>query len=248
VAELIVAVPDMHVPYHHKGAVRALWRMIGDVQPDRVVILGDYLDMKAPARWSKGLAAEFAGDVKKEAEEGRHVLAELRRAYSGPVDYIEGNHERRLSAYISRYAPALNGLVPKVRDLLTLNDLGVVVREQPYQIAPGVVAIHGEKLSSTQSAAGQSAFKERMRHGKSVIQGHTHRLGIGYDTADRTRFWLECGWLGDIRKADYLSFKGLANWQMGFGVIVRDRQHVSPSPVPVRPDGSFVFERREYRP
>lgn len=245
-AELVVCIPDVHVPYQHPRAMRAITKMIGDVQPDRVIQLGDFLDMKAPARWSRGLAAEYMAGVDREAAEGFRVLSDVRAVYKGPIDFLRGNHEARLENYIRTHAPALNGIVPKVADLLRFDDLGVVQREQPYRLAPGVVSIHGEKLASSQSGAGQSAYKERVRHGQSVVQGHSHRLGVGYDTADRTRFWLECGWLGDIRKADYLSF-GTANWQMGFGYLIVDGSHVSPVPVPVRNDGSFYFERKEYR-
>jgi len=246
-AELIVCIPDVHVPYQHPRAIRAVTAMIGAVKPDRVIQLGDFLDMKAPARWSRGNQAEYMAGVEKEAAEGVRVLSEIRSVYDGPFDYITGNHEARLSAYIHQYAPALNGVVPTLGQLLRLDEMGIKRREQPFKVAPGVVAIHGVKLSSTQGAAGQSAFKERVRHGKSVVQGHTHRLGVGFDTADRTRFWLECGWLGDIRKADYLSFTGLANWQMGFAALIADGSHITPIPVPVRNDGSFYFERKEYR-
>jgi hypothetical protein len=66
-----------------------------------------------------------------------------------------------------------------------------------------------------------SARKEMLRHNKSIVQGHTHRLGVIYETTDRTRFALEAGWLGDIRKATYLDFPGVANWQSGFGYFYR---------------------------
>jgi hypothetical protein len=246
-AELTVCIPDVHAPYQHPRAMRALTKYIGDIQPDRVIQLGDFLDMLAPARWSRGQAAEYAAGVQKEAAAGHQLLAAIRAVYDGPFDYILGNHENRLNAYVTAHAPALNGIVPQVRDLLRLDDLGVVQREQPYLIAPGTVAIHGDKLSSAQNGAGQSAFKERVRHGKSIVQGHTHRLGVGYDTADRTRFWLECGWLGDIRKAGYLSFAGVANWQMGFAYLITDGAHVTPVPVPMKSDGSFYIGRQEYK-
>lgn len=247
-SQLIVCIPDVHVPYHHPRALRALTKMIGDVQPDRVIQLGDFLDMLAPARWSRGLVQEYAAGVDHEARVGREALGDIRAVYKGPMEILDGNHEDRLHAYIRSHAPALAGIVPNTRELLKLDDLGIEQVKQPHKLAQGTLAIHGKALSSTQSSAGQSAFKERVRHGQSIVQGHTHRLGLGYDTADRTRFWMECGWLGNIRTAgSYLAFKGVANWQIGFGYLVLDGSHVTPHIVPMRPDGSFTFERREYR-
>lgn len=246
-AELIVCIPDVHAPYHHPRAWRAVTSMVKAVRPDRVVQLGDFLDMLAPARWSRGLAAEYAAGVRHEARTGRALLAELRKAFHGPLDMIEGNHEARLRAYVQQHAPALAGLVPTIPELLDLADLGINLQAQPLTLGQGVVAIHGKRLSSTQSAAGQSAYKERVRHGRSVVQGHTHRLGVGWDTADKTRFWFECGWMGDITRAGYLDFAGVANWQLGLGALVVDGNHVSPLPIPMRRDGSFIFERTEFR-
>lgn len=247
-SRLIFLVPDCHVPYHHVRAVRNVWQCIADHRPDEVVQLGDFLDMKAPARWSKGIMDEFLAGVDKEAKAGRAVLSELRDlyGYDGNISWVEGNHERRLRDYIKKSAPALAGVVPSVPELLDFDGLGVVHQGAPYLVAPGTVAIHGEKLSSTQGAAGQSAFKERVRHGKSVVQGHSHRLGLGFDTSDTQRFWLEAGWLGNIRHATYLSFPGLANWSMGFGTLVVDGKKVTPSIHVVNGDGSFMYGGKKY--
>jgi hypothetical protein len=51
---LTLILPDIHLPYEDKYAVANVLHMISDVQPERVVQIGDLLDMKAPARWSKG--------------------------------------------------------------------------------------------------------------------------------------------------------------------------------------------------
>jgi hypothetical protein len=55
-----------------------------------------------------------------------------------------------------------------------------------------------------------------------------------FETSDRTRFALEAGWLGDIRRAGYLSFKGVANWQQGFGELRVIGNRVFPSVVRVQ--------------
>lgn len=229
----IVLIPDCHHPFQDKRALRAVIKYIRLTQPHEVCILGDYLDCLAPARWSKGLAAEFAAGLDKEAEEGRATLAWLRAVYGGEITFLEGNHEARIRKYVASVAPALAGIVRMVPELLDFEGFDVRPKEQPYRIAPNTVAIHGDLLSKD---AGKSAWKEMTRHGRNVVQGHSHRLGLMFETTDRTRFALECGWLGDVKRAGYLSFKGIANWQQGFGELRVIGERVFPSAVHVQGD------------
>lgn len=211
--------PDTHSPYHDRRAVALMLDVLASVQPDEVLLLGDFIDAKAPARWSKAKAEEFAADLPRELEAGKKILADIRNVHDGVLTYVQGNHEDRIENYTRLYAPALIGIVPTLQELLDFGGHLVRYRHQPYRVAPGVLAIHGNKLSSTQNSSAQSAYKERMRFGTSIVQGHTHRLGLGYDTQERTRFWLEAGHLLDVSKADYLDFPSMANWQQGFGML-----------------------------
>lgn len=242
---LTLILPDIHLPYEDKHALDSVMHMIGDVQPERVIQIGDLLDMKAPARWSKGRAEEYCYSVREEAVAGRDFWATLRGvAPKAELVWLAGNHEDRLKAYVNQWAPALRDIVPSLAELMKLSAHSVkAVKQQPYKVAPGTVAIHG-KLLATQ--AGMSARKEMLRHNQSIVQGHTHRLGVIYETTDRTRFALEAGWLGDIRKATYLDFPGVANWQSGFGYFYSDGGRVAPGVIPVFDKGRFSFCGRAY--
>lgn len=213
-----MVMPDLHAPDHDERALAAFLLALDVIQPDRLLILGDFIDCKAPARWSKQTAEEYAGTLPAELDAGKQVLEQIRGTYSGLVDFISGNHEARINQYVNQYAPAISGLVPSLSELLDFPTYGVVLHAQPYEILPGVSAIHGKRLSSVLGAAGQSAFKERSRHGTSVVQGHSHRLGIGWDTQERSRFWMECGHLSSATGLGYLEYNH-ANWQHGFGMI-----------------------------
>jgi hypothetical protein len=58
-----------------------------------------------------------------------------------------------------------------------------------------------------------------MREKTSVIIGHTHRMGMYYESGHGRREWvaIENGHLMDMKHADYV--KGPPNWQAGFTVI-----------------------------
>lgn len=232
--------PDTHAPIHDKRAVATFIENLDVAQPDELLIMGDFLDTKAPARWSKGSAAEFAADLPREAAAGKDILDRIRTYYGGPISFIMGNHEDRLAKYVKTYAPALAGLVPDIPTLLDFDEYEVQLQPQPYAVAPGVLAIHGNLLSSTLNSAGQSAYKERQRFGQSIVQGHSHRLGLGFDTQERTRFWMETGCLIDLKQAGYLDFTGVANWQHGFGMLHIRGSRVFPEIHHIK-DGTSVW-------
>jgi predicted phosphodiesterase len=243
---LTIIIPDVHLPYEDKYAVANLMHMIDTEQPDRVVQIGDLLDMKAPARWSKGSVDEYIGTVGDEVQAGVEFWRTLRQvAGNAELVFVPGNHDTRLKTYCAQYAPALLPILPDLGKLMRLDEHNVkYVRTQPYQIEPGVAAIHGKLLDSK---ATYSARKELLRHNKSIVQGHTHRLGVLYETTDRTRFALEAGWVGDIRRAgSYLDFPGVANWQQGFGFLSVDGKRVTPGVVPIHEKGRFTFHGRSY--
>lgn len=241
VNKTVMILPDLHAPDHDEPALAAFLTAVPAINPDELVIIGDFIDCKAPARWSKATAAEYADTLPGELEAGKQVLARIREVHDGAIIFIPGNHESRISTYVHTYAPAVAGLVPSLPHLLDFECYQVAYHPGTYAVAPGTLAIHGKLLSSVLGAAGQSAFKERARHGMSIVQGHTHRLGIGWDYQERPRFWMECGHLYSTAKASYLEFPSQANWQHGFGVLhVRDEQ-VYPS-VHVIHNGRSAFE------
>lgn len=241
VNKTVMFMPDLHADSHDEVALAGFLTALSSVKPDELVILGDFLDCKAPARWSRATAAEYADTLPGELAAGRLVLAQIREVHNGPIAFIPGNHEARISTYVTTFAPAVAGLVPSLPELLDFKSFDVSFHPSTYAVAPGTLAIHGKLLSSVLGSAGQSAFKERSRHGMSIVQGHTHRLGLGWDYQERPRFWMECGHLYDTSKATYLEFPSQANWQHGFGILhVRDEQ-VYPS-VHVIHNGRSAFE------
>jgi hypothetical protein len=217
------------VPSHDKRAVACALAAVKDIRPDEVCIIGDFMDTVAPARWSKGTAAEYAGTLQHEVTAAKSLLTEIRTHYDGKLTFISGNHEDRIKKYLHTVAPAFVGLMPSLGELLEFEQFEVQEKGARYPIAPNTLAIHGNKLCSTQQGAGQSAFKERMRHGRSIVQGHSHRLGIGWDSQEKDRFWLEAGHLMEPGKAHYLDFPGVVNWTQGFGLLELHKGHVFPS-------------------
>lgn len=245
----IVIISDTQFPYEDRRAVSALINYIGDQDPDEVVHIGDLLDFPQPSSWSKGTAAEFEGSVFEDAEYTKaKFLAPLREAYDGPIGILEGNHDERPRVYLAKYAPALveSGAF-KFEQLCDFDGFGIDRLPHFYDFAPGWTITHGHKggirLSQSAGATALGAAKKFM---KSVIMGHTHRLGAiphtyGYDArVEKTLWGIEVGNLMSMRLAQYLK-GGTANWQQGFAVVdVHESGHVAVQTVPISEDRFVV--------
>lgn len=248
----IVVISDVQYPYHNRKAVANVVRLIGDIQPDEVVQIGDLMDYPQPARWSKGTQAEFTAGVIKDSENiQRDILAPLRAVYDGPVAVLEGNHDLRPRTYLAKYAPALTeSRAFDLEVLLNFDEYDIRFVPEFYDFHPGWTMTHGHLGFSLSRYAGGTALNAAKRVGKSLVCGHTHRLGFlgestGYSGRGQTLWGFEVGHLMNVRSASYLKY-GYGNWQSGFGVIEIDGNHVAPRPVLVRPNGSFVFDGVEY--
>ncbi|EFC86491.1 hypothetical protein [Parafrankia sp. EUN1f] len=245
----ILCWPDTHVPDQHTAAVENLTAFAAEFNPDRLLILGDFLDMKGPARWSRGLAEEYQTDLQADCDTGVKILENIRAGYGGPIDFVEGNHEARIRRYLAQYAPALRELRSlQLEALLNFEDLEISYRHQPYRLGDGWVAIHGDKIAAY---GGGSALKMVRQFGASVVQGHTHRLAVvtesrGYRDRQQSLTGMECGHLSDLSKASYVGF-GSANWQLGFGLLhLDDTGRSAPEVYPIHPDGSILVQGVEY--
>lgn len=234
-------IPDLQIPYHDRKALKALIGYIGDTQPDEVVMIGDVLDFPQPSRWNKDTRGEFEGSIYQDVALAKRQLFEpLRAVYDGPVYVHEGNHDERPRVYLDKYSPALSGTHAFDLDVLCdFAEYGIKMADQFHEVAPGWVSTHGHVGGiRVNQIAGNTAMGAAKKFGKSVIMGHTHRLGIishttGYGgKVQQTLTGVEVGNLMDQKLAGYLK-GGTANWQRGFAELEIDGRTVTPSIVPI---------------
>lgn len=238
----IVVIPDTQLPYHNKAALRSLIRFIGDTQPDEVVHIGDVMDYPTPSRWSKGSAEEFALLMAKHNDVAKKgLLAPLRDVFDGPIGFHEGNHDLRPRQYLARYAPALAEYEGQfhIQELLDFDGFGISLLPEFYRVAHNTITTHGHlgKISLSRIAGGTAA-NAADRFNTSVIMGHTHRAGLvpktkGYGgRIDRVVWGMEVGHMMAMDQAHYLE-SATGNWQLAFGLITTEGQHVKLEVVPV---------------
>jgi predicted phosphodiesterase len=241
-----VVISDLQVPYHDPQAVRNVAKFIRKWRPDKVVTVGDEIDLPQLSRWERGLAGEFAGTLDADRRKTQEVLFDL-----GVTDMVRSNHTDRLYNSIKTRLPAFADL-PELQfeNWLGLRDLGIKFHRNPFPIAKGWIVLHGDEGQVSQKG-GQTALGLAIKHGKSVVCGHTHRAGLSGLTMASGGvlggiLWgLEVGNLMNFKDAKYLK-GGSGNWQQGFGLIYERKGQVTPVFVPIERDGSFTVEGKVY--
>lgn len=216
--------------------------------------VGDDTDSPEPSKWNRGMAGEYAGTLQKNLDATHDVHSLFRQALgeNRPYHVQRSNHGDRVETYTRRYAPALSSLNSLfIESLLRYDDLGITYHRKIWEFAPGWVMAHGDEGGLNQTPGGTAMGLVR-RLGKSVLCGHTHRLGMQHETRGLNGrpeflFGIEVGHLMDMGKASYLK-TGSANWMSGFVTLEIDGRDVYPQLHHVRPDGRFGAYGKVWRP
>jgi predicted phosphodiesterase len=240
----IVVISDLQVPFHDEKAVKNVAAFIRKWRPDNVLCVGDELDFQTISRWSSG-RDEWSGTIGRDRDVAQRVLYQLE------VDHIvRSNHTDRLYKSLATRLPGLIGLPElEYENFMGFKQLEIAFHRKPYEISKDWIMVHGDEQSINQNA-GLTALGAARRHGKSVVCGHTHRLGVsGFSEASggvlgRVLRGLEVGHMMDEKQAFYT--KGTFNWQKGFGILYVDKKGTTPVAVPIDKQGSFVVEGKRY--
>lgn len=250
-SERIVIISDTQCPFEDRRAVRAMTRYIGDVQPDKLIHIGDLMDYPQPSRWNKDTRGEFEGSIFEDSDLAKtRFLAPIREVYDGWFGVHEGNHDLRPREYLAKNAPALAGPAAtsyNFEELLDFDGFGIELLPEFFDVAPGWLSTHGHRGQiSLNRIGGNTALNAAKKFLKSVVMGHTHRAGIisqsyGYGGEIKKQITgFEVGNLMDMSKAEYLK-GGTGNWQTGFGILTVEGKHVKPEWVPIN-GGRFTVD------
>ena len=242
----VVVLSDLQIPYHDPVALKKVISFIKWYRPNELWCVGDELDAPEPSRWNKGMAGEYAPTLQDSIDQTYNIMADFRDALGRNKPFIiqRSNHTDRIQTYIRKYAPAFGSLESlKIEELLGYSSLGIQYLHRFKELLPGWVMAHGDEGRSVQ-VPGSTAMSLAKKLGKSVVCGHTHKLGLQHETTglygkNRTVYGLEVGHLMDMRQASYLT-SGIANWQQGIGILVEKNRKVTPYTVPLV-DGDILL-------
>jgi len=260
--ETAVILPDMQMgyykkslelnaelePIHDESAISVSLKLIEEMKPDRVVMLGDNLDF---AEFGKFLTAPtFKQLTQATIDRATLLCAQVRSAApNAKITWIAGNHEARLARYIQTNAEAAFGLtrgrldeelrenwpVLSVPNLCRMDEFGVEYLsgypESFLALNENLIIRHGDRVTSN----GSTTTKYLNDAHRSVIYGHIHRVEVAYrtritDHGPRTIMAASPGCLCRIdgavpstkSGADEFGrplMQGAENWQQGLAVV-----------------------------
>jgi predicted phosphodiesterase len=211
--ERVVCIADVHSPHHDARAWATALALVRELDPTRVVLLGDFMEIESVSQHPKSrpdlvrLAEEFyAANV---------LLDELQDcAPSASFLYLEGNHEARCSRFANELG-ALDGLMsvaeglyiqPRSEYRRSTDDLRgmtwVSLSMQPFVVA-GVGYLHGvfEGIHHAMQHASQLGPVCGAKH---LVYAHLH--AVQHATAPSGHQATCAGWLGDQRARTIQSY------------------------------------------
>lgn len=230
----ILAIPDSqngfrdNKPTHDRDAWEAAVHLASEASVDRIVLLGDMVDLPALSKYPHG--NDLRGHTKKTIDETKWWLARL-AALGVPVEYIFGNHEERLPALFKKHCPDLAD-VYTLQDALGLADLGITPHA-PYGTDfryKDVVFTHGDKHATH---GGQTAAKYLATASPlSVVYGHCHKSEVAWKTPPYGRPKFACS-PGTISNPPLVpGASAHPDWQKSLALIHFDGQQSWPELVP----------------
>ena len=233
---------DMQVPFQFNEAIVNLKKLVNTFKFDLVLNVGDELDLNTISKYSQGKAESFQQTLNADRDLCKDILYDLK------TDVVSrSNHGDRLFSAVSQI-PGLMAL-PELQyeKFMGYDDLGIYFAKKPYEI-PGTdfVLCHGDE-GNLSRVGGSSALNIAKRWGRSVIAGHSHRMGYTCHSEafngrlQRVLVGIEVGHTCNISKMRYLAKGGYyANWQAGAVIMTIKRGNPSFEMIRFNTDGSFA--------
>lgn len=195
---LIAIVADQHCPHHDLGLHECWLAWLEQNQPDKIILLGDLLNLSKPSRHRPNLSAKYNDDPDECLASGRQWLAEsIAAAPSAELEFIAGNHDLRVQIAVMERLPELYEAKRPGEDYpwwdlsywLGFDAYGVTYHRADgeyhsveVEVAPGLQAAHGAKAGPFGGAA-----KDKDRIEGSRLVGHDHKQVLSYTVRYRDR-------------------------------------------------------------
>jgi predicted phosphodiesterase len=249
-----VIIPDSHGSYIDEGAASALLADIKILNPSSIIMLGDHLDCGGflAQHHTMGFVAECDYTFEDDCNATNQFLDQIAKAApNARIEYLEGNHERRIEKFIVTSTLSKKSDSNFLRKffstqvVLNIEKRGIDFYSQgvfydglriPATIRrDGCYFTHGEYTSKNAAAA------HLAKYGSNVWNGHTHRADFA--TKRTVKDGLIGAWNpGCICRVQPLwMHTNLTDWGTGYGLqLVRKGVGHLNLPIPIIDNVSYL--------
>lgn len=219
---------------------KMLTNFIRRIKPDQLVLAGDVTDFYTISKFLKDPSRKE--NLQDELNDCYNVLFDFRELDENmEIDYLQGNHEKRLETYLRSNARALAELdALKIESLLDFEGLNIHYHRDGIWLGD-LFVYHG---SLVRKDSGATAKAERIKNGCSGMSGHTHRDG---KSAIRTRGGHLCWWENACLcslNPEYVA--GVADWVHGWSLVTVTNRRPLVEQIAVI-NGKYTFRGETYR-
>jgi predicted phosphodiesterase len=242
-----LVISDLQIPYHHEAAVKNVIKLARREKFDSVLNVGDEIDFQTISRWAEKTPLAYEQTLHRDRELTQSILWDLTEN-AKEAHIVRSNHTDRLYNTLLK-VPGLISLPELQYDkFMDFATMGIQFHKTFYEFEKGWILAHGDE-GNTNPNPGITALNLAKKAGKSVVCGHTHKLGLsayteGLGANYRTIWGIEAGNLMNKSKASYT--KGIANWAMGIVILDWDGKNMTPTLIPINKDGSFTALGKSY--
>lgn len=231
-----VVLNDIQYPFHDEQCMELVVdTVIKDIKPNGVILNGDVADCYPISSFTKNPMQR--ADLLLERKLCTNLLTKLSK-YAGTIDWLEGNHEKRLWRMVADKVPQL-GIFEELSfpKLFKLADYGVRWYEYGALVNLGHLRLtHGEIIRKDSAATAKAYFN---KYRCSVMIGHTQRFGAYYITCLGVQYvCFENGCLCSMKP----EYTPNPNWQQGFSVVhVDDNKMFNVQQIPIFKIGGKAY-------
>lgn len=238
-----VFLPDAHIQDNGtSNAYKVCKQFIKDMQPNKIIIPGDWMDVASFSAWDRDKRQLMEGRRWKKECCVANIELDFLQENSEEVVFLGGNHEDRVRRYVEIH-PEVEGLV-EVELMLKLKERGIkwipYTSQEVYMLGK-LLATHGWITTENYTK------KTLEKIGCNCVVCHTHRPQTYFATSKMTeaKFCWGLGTLGDL-EPEYLAGKPSTS-NHGFGVCsYKKNGNFSFYPINQSKNGGFMWERKEY--
>ena len=211
---------DLHVPYHHPGAIEIALRAARDFKVDWVCFAGDLIDCYTLSTFDKDPRnRDFVGEIVST----RQLIMAVDKYLRHPkLVMMEGNHEFRFSRLLMRSAPALIGCEEfRLDHLLRLQDFGADWVDEKRIIEFGNLNVfHGHEFGKFGIGGVNPARTLYLKTKATSVCGHCHQHSAYQekDIKDNLAACWTVGCLSELRPR----YNPVNAWCHGFMLVEKD--------------------------